>query len=57
MHTRVGAGTSSIVAAAGVTLNGVVAGSGAIPTIYTGVTLTKIATNTWVAEGSIGTVA
>jgi len=52
-----GAGTTSITAASGVTLNGVSAGTGALSAQYQGVTLSKRATNTWIVTGSIGTVA
>jgi hypothetical protein len=52
-----GAGTTDITGGAGVTLNGVSTGSGSIQTRYNGVTLTKIATDTWVASGDIDTVA
>ena len=52
-----GAGATTIAGATGVTLNGVSAGSGAINTQYQGVSLLKIATDTWVASGDIATVA
>jgi hypothetical protein len=52
-----GAGTTDITGDTGVTLNGVSAGSGSIQTQYNGVTLTKIATDTWIASGDIDTVA
>jgi hypothetical protein len=55
--SMIGAGASSIVAAAGVTINGQVAKTGAIAAQWTGVTLTKTATNTWLAEGNIGAFA
>jgi hypothetical protein len=52
-----GAGVTSITGDTGVTVNGVSAGSGDISAQYSGVTLVKRATNTWVATGNIGTVA
>lgn len=56
-HMQYGAGAVTITAASGVTLNGVVAGSGAIQTRYRGlVTLTKIATNEWLIFGDIDAV-
>ena len=54
---QIGAGVLSIAGDTGVTLNGVSAGSGDINTQYMGVTLTKLATDTWIASGDIGTVA
>lgn len=54
---RLGTGVTTIQGATGVTVNGVSAGSGAMPNRYQGVSLTKIATNTWVASGDIETVA
>jgi hypothetical protein len=53
----IGAGTSSIVGASGVTINGQTAKTGAIGAQWTGVTLTKTATDTWLAEGNIGAFA
>lgn len=53
-----GAGAVTITAASGVTLNGVTAGSGDIATRYRDVaTLTKIATDEWLAFGGISEVA
>lgn len=52
-----GAGATSITAAGGVTLNGVVAGSVDIIAQYTGATLVKRATDTWIITGNIGTVS
>lgn len=50
--------TCSITADAGVTLNGVVAGSGDITaTAWSGVRLYKRATDEWVVQGDIGTVS
>jgi len=51
-----GAGVTTITASAGVTLNDVVAGSGAILAQYYDATLIKTATNTWVVSGTIGSV-
>lgn len=55
--SMLGAGTTTIAGDTGVTVNGVSAGSGDIQTQYQGVQLLKIATDTWVARGDIGTVA
>ena len=55
--TMLGAGTTTVDGATGVTINGVSGGAGAISARYTGVTLTKLATDTWVMEGNHGTVA
>lgn len=52
-----GAGTTTIAGDTGVTVNGVSAGSGDIQTQYQGVSLLKIATDTWIVAGDIGTVA
>ena len=52
-----GVGAVTITAAAGVTLNGAVAGSGLMSARYGMVLLIKRGTNTWVVAGSIGTVA
>lgn len=54
---QVGAGATTIAAAGGVTLNGVTAGSGTITARYGAVTLRKIATNSWLVAGAIGSVA
>jgi len=54
---QLGAGTTTISGDTGVTVNGVSAGSGDINTQYNGASLLKIATDTWVASGDIGTVA
>lgn len=54
---QIGAGATSITGDTGVTVNGVSAGSGDIQNQYQGVALLKVATNTWVASGDIGTVA
>lgn len=52
-----GAGTTTIAGDTGVTLNGVSAGSGDVGNQYGAVALIKIATDTWIASGNIGTVA
>ena len=54
---QIGAGVTTITGDTGVTVNGVSAGSGAINTRYQGVSLLKVATNTWIASGDIATVA
>jgi hypothetical protein len=54
---QLGAGATTIEGATGVTLNGVSGGSGAINNRYQGVSLLKIATDTWVASGDIAAVA
>lgn len=52
-----GAGTTTIDATAGVTLNGILDGQGNITGQWAMVMLRKVATNTWEAWGSIGAVA
>lgn len=52
-----GAGTTTIDATAGVTLNGVSGGAGDVTGQWATVMLRKTATDTWQAWGSIGTVA
>lgn len=52
-----GAGVTTIDAASGVTLNGVSGGAGAVSAQYSGCSLLKIATDTWLVAGGIGTVA
>lgn len=52
-----GAGATSIAGDTGVTLNAVSAGTGALSARYSGVTLLKIDTDSWIATGDIGTVA
>lgn len=48
----------NITAAGGVVLNGITAGTGAVtPIAFSGVTLYKRATDAWVVQGQIGTVA
>lgn len=54
---QIGAGVTTITAASGVTLNGVSAGSGAISTRWSGVSLWKRNTNEWTVMGGIGAVA
>lgn len=55
--TMYGAGTTTITADAGVTLNGVEGGSGAISEQYAGVSLYKRASDEWIMQGSHGGVA
>lgn len=52
-----GAGTTTIDAATGVTLNGVSGGQGDVSAQWATVMLRKTATDAWEAWGSIGTVA
>lgn len=54
---RLGSGVTSIAGATGVTLNGVSAGTGAMPNQYQGVSLKRISEDVWVASGDIETVA
>lgn len=54
---QIGAGVTTIEGDTGVTVNGVSAGSGAINNRYQGVSLLKVATDTWIASGDIATVA
>lgn len=55
--SQTGAGVTSITGDTGVTVNGVSASTGAIAAAYSGVTLTKLATDTWLAEGNVGAFA
>ena len=55
--SMLGAGTTTVDGDTGVTVNGVSGGGAAISAQYTGVTLTKLATDTWLMEGNHGTVA
>lgn len=55
--TALGSGTVTITGASGVTVNGVSAGGAAISAQYTSAILTKLATDTWLIEGNIGTVS
>jgi len=52
--TQIGAGVLSVKGATGVTVNGLSAGTVAIIARWTGITLTKLATDTWLAEGNVG---
>jgi hypothetical protein len=52
-----GAGITSIEGDTGVTFNGVSGGTGAITARWQGVALLKVATDTWIGSGSIGTVS
>lgn len=54
---QIGAGATTITGDTGVTVNGVSAGSGDISDQYGGVSLLKVATNTWIASGAIGEVS
>jgi hypothetical protein len=55
--SQTGAGVTSVVGASGVTINGASAATGAIAARWSGVTLTKLDTNTWIAEGNVGAFA
>lgn len=55
--SQIGAGVTTVDGATGVTVNGVSGGGAAISAQYTGVTLTKIGTDSWLMEGNHGTVA
>jgi hypothetical protein len=55
--SMIGAGTTTVDGATGVTVNGVSSGGAAIAARYTGVTLTKIGADTWLMEGNHGVVA
>jgi len=52
-----GAGKTTITAASGVTLNGALAGSGEILARYSGATLVKRSTDTWIVTGNMGNVS
>ena len=52
-----GAGVTTVDAVSGVTLNGVDNGGGAMSGQYKAVYIIKIATDTWMVVGAIGTVA
>lgn len=54
---QIGAETTTITAASGVTVNGSAASSHTIEAQYTGATLIKLATDTWLLEGNIAVVA
>lgn len=54
---QLGAGVTTIAADTGVTLNGVLAGSCDVQERYHGGALLKIATDTWVINGDVDTVA
>lgn len=56
--TQMGSGTATVQADAGVTLNGVVAGSVALDGPWSGAALTKRGVDTWVVQGALaGSVA
>ncbi len=54
--TQLGAGVTTVEGGTGVTVNGVSTGSSAITAQYKAATMLKTATNTWLLQGSIGTV-
>lgn len=54
---QVGAGVTTVVAASGVTLNGVVAGEAAVNKQHSIGSLVKTGTNTWLVSGPVGAVA
>lgn len=54
---QIGSGVTSVKGDTGVTLNGVSAGTGAISSRWSGVSLWKRATNEWTVMGGIGAVA
>lgn len=54
---QLGAGVTSVAAATGVTLDGVSAGSADASAQYKAIILTKIGTDAWVCDGSVGAVA
>jgi hypothetical protein len=51
--TQVGAGVATVLAAAGVTLNGVVGGSVALIGQWSGAALTKRGADAWVIQGAL----
>jgi len=53
----IGTGLGSIAAAAGVVLNSVTAGTGAVTTRWSSIALVKTGATEWLALGDIGTVA
>ncbi len=55
--TQLGAGTTTVAGATSVTLNGVSAGSGDLNEQFSGVSLYKRLTDTWIVQGAIGVVA
>jgi hypothetical protein len=54
---QIGAGATTITGDTGVTVNGVSAGSGVLNDQFTGVSLIKLATNTWLLLGAHGGVS
>lgn len=54
---QLGAGTTTITAGAGVTLNGVTAGSGDLSAQYSVVKLRHVAADVWIIDGAIGAIA
>ncbi len=55
--STIGAGATTVQAAAGVAVNGVSGGGAEILEQFTGVTLTNLATDSWLMEGNHGAVA
>jgi hypothetical protein len=55
--SQLGAGTVTIEGDTGVTINGVSAGSADVSAQYGAATLTKLGTNTWLLNGSVGSVS
>ena len=53
---QIGAGITTVDGVTGVTVNGVSGGGAAISARYAGVSILKIATNTWLMSGAHGTV-
>lgn len=51
--TQLGAGTTTVVGDAGVSLNGTVAGSVAINKQYAGAVIRKVAADVWIAQGDV----
>lgn len=54
---QIGAGTTTISATTGVTLDGTSAGSAAISSRYKAAVITKIDSNTWYIDGAVGAVS
>lgn len=54
---QIGAGTTTITADTGVTLDGTSAGSADISDRYKAAVITKVDTNTWYIDGAVGAVA
>jgi hypothetical protein len=54
---QLGAGVTTIDGDTGVTVNGVSGGASTIQVRWQGVTLLKVATNTWICSGNVGVFA